>query len=99
MINSPDNTRRVYIFDVYGSKHSLFPKICAVEAVGIGANNSELRTPCSFTSSFKTSHSQRSVGATFHKSNWNSPFETGDPLIVSYGPSTFAKSFDAVIEA
>ena len=35
----------MYIFEVYGSKLSLFPKICEVEAVGIGATNNEFRTP------------------------------------------------------
>jgi hypothetical protein len=29
---------------VYGSKHSLLPRICDVDAVGIGATSSELRT-------------------------------------------------------
>ena len=45
--NSPLSTRRVYRFDVYGSKDSLLPRICAVDAVGMGASSSELRTPCS----------------------------------------------------
>jgi hypothetical protein len=34
------------MLDVYGSKHSLLPKICDVEAVGMGATRRELRTPC-----------------------------------------------------
>ena len=34
-----------YKFDVKGSKHSLFPKICEVEAVGIGATNKEFLIP------------------------------------------------------
>ena len=45
-MNSPANVRRLYIFDVIGSIHSLNPKICDVEAVGMGANKSELRIPC-----------------------------------------------------
>jgi hypothetical protein len=35
---------------VYGSKLSLFPIIYAVEAVGIGASNKELRAPNFITS-------------------------------------------------
>lgn len=31
---------------VYGSIDSLFPKICAVDAVGIGATSKLFRTPC-----------------------------------------------------
>ena len=31
--------------DVIGSIHSLYPKICDVDAVGIGSNKSELRSP------------------------------------------------------
>ena len=42
--NSPASTRREYRLDVYGSKHSLLPRICAVDAVGIGASSSELRS-------------------------------------------------------
>ena len=34
------------MLEVYGSKHSLLPRIWEVEAVGIGASSSELRTPC-----------------------------------------------------
>jgi hypothetical protein len=33
------------MFDVYGSKHSLLPRIWLVLAVGMGATSSELRTP------------------------------------------------------
>src|SRR5688572_18131525 len=81
--NSPLNTRRIYMLEVNGSKHSLLPKICAVEAVGIGAINNELRTPYFITSSLKISHSQREVGFTSHKSNWNNPLLNGDPGKVS----------------
>ena len=44
-INSPAKVLRKYIFEVKGSIHSLFPKICDVDAVGMGATNNELRTP------------------------------------------------------
>src|SRR5438309_2008242 len=71
--NSPLNTRRVYILLVYGSKHSLLPKICEVLAVGIGAMSKELRMPYFLISSRSTSHSQRLVGVTFHISNWRIP--------------------------
>jgi len=43
--NSPDSTRRVYMLLVYGSKLSQLPRICAVDAVGIGAISKLLRTP------------------------------------------------------
>src|ERR1051325_6846218 len=94
--NSPLNTLREYILLVYGSKHSLLPRICDVEAVGMGASNSELRTPYFFTSSFNTSHSQRLLGVTPHISNWKIPSETGEPMKLSYGPSMMERSFDAV---
>ena len=32
-INSPAKVLRIYTFDVYGSKHSLLPNICDVDAV------------------------------------------------------------------
>ena len=83
IINSPESTLLVYILEVYGSKHSLFPRIWAVEAVGIGAKRREFLTPCSITSFFKTSHSQRSEGLTPHISNWKIPSEIGDPFQVS----------------
>ena len=35
----PANVFLLYIFDVNGSKHSLNPKICDVDAVGIGADD------------------------------------------------------------
>src|SRR6187402_198682 len=66
IMNSPLNTRRVYMFEVYGSKHSLLPNICEVDAVGIGATNNEFLTPCSITSALNDSQSQRSVGCTPH---------------------------------
>ena len=53
------------MLEVYGSKHSLFPSTCEVEAVGMGASNSELRTPCFITSARRASQSQRLEGFTF----------------------------------
>lgn len=41
-MNSPESTRLEYMLEVKGSKHSLLPKICAVDAVGIGAVSREL---------------------------------------------------------
>jgi hypothetical protein len=41
------------MLEVYGSKHSLFPKICEVEAVGIGAIKSEFLAPYFIASSRK----------------------------------------------
>ena len=45
IVNSPASTLLLYIFEVKGSVLSLLPIICAVDAVGIGAISSELRTP------------------------------------------------------
>ena len=44
-MNSPASVLLVYILLVNGSKHSLFPNICDVLAVGIGATNSEFLSP------------------------------------------------------
>src|SRR5260221_12121875 len=88
------------MFDVYGSKHSLLARIWDVDAVGIGARRSELRTPYCLTSFFNFSQSQRPLsGVTPHMSNWKIPLETGDPLKVSYGPSSFDNSMDASMAA
>ena len=81
---------------VYGSKHSLLPRIWAVDAVGMGAMSNELRMPCSLISSFKMSHSQRSDGFTPQRSNWSLPSLAGEPSNVSYAPSSLAMSLDAV---
>jgi hypothetical protein len=67
------------MFDVYGSKHSLLPRICDVDAVGIGANKSELRTPWTAIFARSAAQSQRSVGVTFHMSNCSTPLLTGEP--------------------
>jgi hypothetical protein len=56
--------QHLQMFDVYGSMHSLLPRICDVDAVGIGASSSELRAPWINTSSFKAAQSQRSLGLT-----------------------------------
>ena len=68
-------------FEVYGSKHSLLPKIWEVDAVGIGANNNEFLTPCflTFCFSFVQSHLPES-GVIPHMSNWKIDFDTGEPL-------------------
>jgi hypothetical protein len=58
------------MLDVYGSMDSLLPRICAVDAVGIGATSRELRTPWTTIRCFRAAQSQREVGVTFHyKSN------------------------------
>merc|ERR1719397_535954 len=59
--NSPANVRRTYIFDVYGSKHSLLPKIWEVDAVGIGATNKLFLTPYFLISFLKPFQSQFSL--------------------------------------
>ena len=53
--NSPESTLLVYRFEVYGSKDSLFPNICEVEAVGIGAISNEFLMPYFTISFFKLS--------------------------------------------
>ncbi|KAH3677129.1 hypothetical protein WICMUC_001884 [Wickerhamomyces mucosus] len=63
--------------------------------VGIGATNKEFLIPCLTMSDFNESQSHKSVGLRFHKSNCNRPCEAGEPLKVSYGPSTFANSTEA----
>lgn len=93
--NSPLSTRRTYKFDVNGSKHSLLPKICDVEAVGIGASKSELRMPCFCIRAFSFCQSQRPLfGSSPHMSNCKIPYEAGLPTKFLYGPSTIAKSTD-----
>src|SRR5690606_10205550 len=81
-INSPDNTRRVYILEVYGSKHSLLPNICEVLAVGIGATNNEFLTPCFLTSLRSFAQSQRPLSSSSfipQRLCWNSPLLIGEP--------------------
>jgi len=64
---------------VYGSKHSLLPRICAVEAVGIGASSSELRTPCCAMRALTSAQSHLFDGVTPHMSNCSTPLLTGEP--------------------
>jgi hypothetical protein len=77
---------------VYGSKHSLKPRIVDVDAVGIGAIRSELRMPCSAIFALRPSQSQRWLGLTFQRSNCSLPCCAGLPSHVSYGPSVIASS-------
>ena len=61
---------------------------CDVDAVGMGASSSELRTPCAAMSLRRRSHSQRLLGAGApHMSCCSCPRLTGDPAYVSYGPA------------
>mmetsp|Transcript_111588 Transcript_111588/g.271097 ORF Transcript_111588/g.271097 Transcript_111588/m.271097 type:complete len:232 (-) Transcript_111588:186-881(-) len=92
--NSPASTRRLYMLDVNGSMPSLLPRICAVEAVGMGAINSELRRPCSAILAFRPAQFHRLVGVTPHMSNCSCPLLAGEPAYVSYGPSFSADSID-----
>lgn len=43
--NSPASVRRTYKLELYGSTDSVLPKICDVDAVGMGATSKLLRTP------------------------------------------------------
>ena len=56
-MNSPDNTRRTYKLEVRGLKDSVFPMICAVDAVGIHAISNEFLAPYCITSRRKDSQS------------------------------------------
>lgn len=56
------------MLDVYGSKHSLLPRIWLVEAVGIGATRREFLTPFLEIMSLNIGQSHRSDGVTFHMS-------------------------------
>ncbi len=62
-------------------KRSLLPRICDVEAVGMGATSNELRMPCLITSAFRVYRS--SGGLAQQRSNWNSPLDVGEPGNVS----------------
>ena len=62
--------------DVNGSNDSLLPKICAVDAVGIGATNNEFLTPyvtTSFLNFFQSQRPDNSSSFIPHKLCWNSP--------------------------
>jgi hypothetical protein len=68
------------MLEVYGSKHSLLPRIWEVEAVGMGATRRELRTPCAAMAARRPAQSHRSEGAGApHMSCWRTPLETGEP--------------------
>lgn len=69
--------------EVYGSKHSLFPRIWLVEAVGIGANNSEFITPFLAIMSLRAAQSHRPEGVTPHMSGWRTPYNWTDNSAVS----------------
>ena len=65
---------------------------CDVDAVGMGASSSELRTPCAAMSLRRRSHSQRLLGAGApHMSCCSCPRLTGEPAYVSYGPAGHAE--------
>ena len=101
-INSPPNVLLEYKLVVNGSNASLFPNICAVDAVGIGANNNEFLTPyftTSFLSVFQSQLPERSLSFSPHISYWKIPFSIGDPEIDSYGPTSLDMSFVEVIAA
>ncbi len=56
------------------------PLTCEVEAVGMGATSSELRTPCAAISRLSSAQSQRpEEGVTPHISYWRIPWLTGEP--------------------
>ena len=61
---------KVEIFSnlVYGSKHSLNPRIWLVEAVGIGARRREFLRPVLVILSFNEAQSHSEVGVTPHRS-------------------------------
>ena len=66
-VNSPAKTLRLYILVVNGSVLSLFPIICAVEAVGIGASNKEFLAPyCAIFARNCVQFQRESGVATFH---------------------------------
>ena len=70
------------MLEVYGSKHSLLPRICEVDAVGMGATSSELRTPLAAIFSRRPVQSWRSppgISVTPHISGWRMPLDTGEP--------------------
>ena len=48
-MNSPALTLRTYMFDVYGSMHSLFPRICACLRGVKSVNCHQIRSLCTYT--------------------------------------------------
>lgn len=79
--NSPASTRRLYMFEVKGSVDSLFPRIWAVVAVGMGASRRELRSPNAAIRCFSAAQFQRlpAGGDTPHRSNCSLPLLAGEP--------------------
>ena len=87
IVNSPASVFLLYILLVIGSKHSLFPKIWLVLAVGIGAHNKLFLIPYFIIFSFNPDQSYLSECAvSFHKLNWNSPSLIGEPINELYAP-------------
>ena len=68
-IKVPDSTPLVYIFEVCASQDASFPKMEAVDAVGIIQVVKEFLTPHFLTSSLNFSQSHLFVGFAPHKSN------------------------------
>ena len=79
-MNSPERVLLTYKLEVNASKHSLFPRIWLVEAVGIGATIRELRMPCSTICSLRLSQSQRPECSVIpHRSGCSNPLLAGEP--------------------
>ena len=82
IMNSPASVRRVYKLLVNGSKHSLYPRIWLVDAVGIGAMSSELRRPFEarvLRAAQSKVPSSSVIGFTAHISGCRTPLLAGDP--------------------
>ena len=70
------------MFDVYGSKHSLLPRIWLVEAVGIGATRREFLIPTLEIVSLRAGQFHLFDGTTFHMSGWRMPYtESRDQIL------------------
>ena len=61
-----------------GSIHSLYPRICEVDAVGIGAINNEFLIPYFIIPSFNSCQLYLSLGVAPHISNCNNPLCAGE---------------------
>jgi len=69
---------------------------CAVEAVGMGAMSKELCKPWRAIRARSPGQSQRSDGATPHRSGCSKPSLAGDPAYDAYGvPTRSASSHEA----
>ena len=67
---------------VIGSKHSVYPRICEVDAVGIGATKRELRSPVealALRDAQSRLPSFSVIGATDQRSGCSFPSEVGEP--------------------